>query len=303
MRLEGVTVALITPFDSKGDVNFEALKTLIFKLLEDGYDSFFVNSSTGEVTKLTVEERVEVARRVLDVVPSSSKVIAGTGTGDHRSTIEIVGRYKDVGVSAVLITPPYYIQYDWAGILAFYKRVLERIDVPTILYTIPLTVGYNIPVEVFELVAGEFSQVVGVKDSSGDFRYHMELIHLLGDRIQVLQGLDLFFVPSLIVGAHGGILAGPNFLRRIPLEEYRLVKEGRIEEAVRIHKRLVELWRFMGGCGLVGRVGGKFPTVYKVATQLVHGIDVGSPREPTPPLEEKEVEVLKGILRSLNLIQ
>lgn len=202
----------------------------------------------------------------------------------------------------MLITPPYYIQYDWAGILAFYKRVLEKVDLPTVLYTIPLTVGYNIPVEVFELVVREFSKVVGIKDSSGDFRYHIELLHLLGDKVQVLQGVDLFFVPSLILGAHGGILAGPNFLRKIPLEEYKLVKEGRVGEAVELHKRLVELWRFMGGCGLIGRVGGKFPTVYKVATQLVHGIDVGPPREPTPPLEEKEVEMLRNILRSLGLI-
>lgn len=117
---------------------------------------------------------------------------------------------------------------------------------PVILYTIPLATGYNIPVEVFELVANEYSQVVGVKDSSGDFRYHLDLIHLLGKRIAVLQGVDMLFVPSLIMGAHGGVLAGPNFLGKLPLEQYKLVKEGRVAEAIELHNRLMPLWRFMG---------------------------------------------------------
>jgi 4-hydroxy-tetrahydrodipicolinate synthase len=301
MKIEGVIAATVTPFTKDG-VNYEVLKILLSRIVEAGYQGIFPTSSTGEVTKLTPEERVKVIEVARDVAKGKALVVGGTGTGDHLSTIEIARRYKDVGVDVLLITPPYYIQYDWAALYAFYKKVLDKVDMPTILYTIPLATGYNIPVEVFELVANEYSQVVGVKDSSGDFRYHLDLIHLLGRRLSVLQGLDMLFVPSLVMGAHGGVLAGPNFLGRITLEQYRLVKEGRIQEAVALHNKLMPLWRFMGGCGLVGKLGGKWPTLYKVATQLVHGIDMGPPREPLPPIDDKDRKELEKLLKELGLI-
>ncbi|CCC81204.1 dihydrodipicolinate synthase family protein [Thermoproteus tenax] len=297
MRLEGVIAATVTPFTKDG-VNYEALKLLLERLASQGY-GLFPSSSTGEVTKLKPEERIRVAELAVDVARGRVPVIAGTGTGDHLSTIEMARKYKDVGVDAVLVTPPYYIQGDWAGIYAFYKKVLDAVDVPVVLYTIPLAVGYNIPAEVFDLVTTEYSNVVAVKDSSGDFRYHMELIYLIGNRTSVLQGVDMFFVPSLIVGARGGILGGPNFLGQLPLRLYHMVKEGRIAEAVEIHQKLMELWRFMGGCGLTGKLGGKWPTLYKVATQLVTGIDMGPPREPLPPVDDKDKAELKRILDKL----
>jgi dihydrodipicolinate synthase (EC 4.2.1.52) len=247
MKIEGVIVATVTPFTKDG-VNYGGLKTLLSKVVEAGYHGVFPTSSTGEVTKLTPEERVRVMEVAKEAAGGKALVVGGTGTGDHISTIEIARKYKEVGVDMLLITPPYYIQYDWAALYAFYKKVLNKVDMPTILYTIPLATGYNIPVEVFELVANEYSQVVGVKDSSGDFRYHLDLIHLLGRRLSVLQGLDMLFVPSLVMGAHGGVLAGPNFLGHITLEQYRLVKEGKdpggrghaqqVDAAVEVHGRL-----------------------------------------------------------------
>ncbi|MCX8136075.1 dihydrodipicolinate synthase family protein [Pyrobaculum aerophilum] len=301
MKLEGVIVATVMPF-AKDGVNYEGLRLLLSKIVEAGYHGVFPTSSTGEVTKLSAEERVRVMQLAKEVAGGKALVVAGTGTGDHVSTIDIARKYKDVGVDAILITPPYYIQYDWAALYAFYKKVLDKVDIPVILYTIPLATGYNVPVEVFEMVAGEYSQVVGVKDSSGDFRYHLDLIHLLGKRLSVLQGLDMLFVPSLVMGAHGGILAGPNFLGKITLEQYLLVKEGKIAEAVALHNKLMPLWRFMGGCGLVGKLGGKWPTLYKLATQLVHGIDMGPPREPLPPVDDKDRRELEKILKELGLI-
>jgi 4-hydroxy-tetrahydrodipicolinate synthase len=301
MNIEGVIVATVTPFTKDG-VNYGGLKTLLSKVVEAGYHGVFPTSSTGEVTKLAPEERVRVMEVAKEAAGGKALVVGGTGTGDHISTIEIARRYKDVGVDVLLVTPPYYIQYDWAALYAFYKKVLDKVDMPTILYTIPLATGYNIPVEVFELIANEYSQVVGVKDSSGDFRYHLDLIYLLGRRLSVLQGLDMLFVPSLLMGAHGGVLAGPNFLGRITLEQYRLVKEGRVQEAVALHNKLMPLWRFMGGCGLVGKLGGKWPTLYKVAAQLVHGIDMGPPREPLPPIDDKDKKELERLLKELGLI-
>lgn len=300
--IQGVIAATVMPFTKDG-VNYEGLATLLRRIVESGYHGVFPTSSTGEVTKLTIEERVKVMALAKEVAGGRAVVVGGTGTGDHLSTIEVARRYRDVGVDVLLITPPYYIQYDWAGIYAFFKKVLDKVDMPVILYTIPLATGYNIPVEVFELVASEYSQVVGVKDSSGDFRYHLDLIHLLGKRVAVLQGLDMLFVPSLIMGAHGGVLAGPNFLGRLPLEQYKLVKEGKVAEAVALHNKLMPLWRFMGGCGLVGKLGGKWPTLYKLAAQIVHGVDMGPPREPLPPVDDKDVKELEKLLRELGLVK
>ncbi|MFN3803810.1 MAG: dihydrodipicolinate synthase family protein [Pyrobaculum sp.] len=296
--IEGVIVATVTPFTKEG-VNYDGLRELLSKIVAEGYHGVFPTSSTGEVTKLTPDERVKAMEVAREAAGGKALVVAGTGTGDHLSTIEMARRYKDVGVDMLLITPPYYLQPDWAAVYAFYKKVLDKVDMSVILYTIPLATGYNIPVEVFELVAQEYSQVVAVKDSSGDFRYHLDLIYLLGRRLSVLQGLDMLFVPSLVMGARGGVLAGPNFLGRITLDQYRLVREGKISEALALHNRLMPLWRFMGGCGLVGRLGGKWPTLYKLAAQIVHGIDMGPPREPLPPVDDKDRKELERLLKDL----
>ncbi len=296
--MEGVIVATVMPF-AKDGINYDGLRQLLSHVVSLGYHGVFPTSSTGEVTKLSVEERVKVMEVAKEVAGGKAMVVGGTGTGDHISTIEIAKKYKDVGVDALLVTPPYYVQPDWAAVYAFYKRVLDKVDMPTILYTIPLATGYNVPVEVFELAAQEYSQVVAVKDSSGDFRYHLDLIHLLGRRLSVLQGLDMLFVPSLLMGAHGGVLAGPNFLGRVTLDQYLLVRGGKIQEAIALHNKLMPLWRFMGGCGLVGKLGGKWPTLYKLATQIVHNIDMGPPREPLPPVDDKDRRELERLLREL----
>lgn len=298
MRLGGVIAATVTPF-AKDGINYEALRKLLERLASMGY-GLFPTSSTGEVTKMSVEERLAVTKLALEVGGGKVPVVAGTGTGDHISTIEIVKKYKDLGVDAVLITPPYYTQPDWAAVYAFYKKVLDKVDVPVILYNIPMAVGYNIPAEVFDLITSEYSQVVAVKDSSGDFRYLMELVFLIGNRAAVYQGVDMFYVPSLVFGASGGILGSPNFLGRLPLRLYEMVKEGRVAEAVEIHKKLVELWRFMGGCGLAGKLGGKWPTLYKIATEIVTGIEMGPPREPLPPVDDKDRQELRRILEKLS---
>ncbi len=302
MDLSGVTVAIVTPFNKDLSVNYEAAKTIMERMVELGYHGLFPASSTGEVTKLSIEERVKLAETALSVAGGRALVMAGTGTGDHVSTIDIIRKYRDVGVNAVVVTPPYYIQYDWAALYAFYRKVLEKADIPVVLYTIPLAVGYNVPSEVFELLVNEYSAVVGIKDSSGDFRYHLDLLHLVGGKVAVLQGLDMFLVPSLVMGSHGAVLGSPNFLGDIPLAMYRLVKEGKLGDALALHGRLMPLWRFMGGCGLTGKLGGKWPTLYKLATELALGMDMGPPREPTPPIDDRDRAELEKLLRELGVL-
>ncbi len=303
MDLSGVTVAIVTPFNRDLSVNYDAAKTIMERMLELGYHGIFPASSTGEVTKLSMEERVKLAEVAVSVASNRAVVMVGTGTGDHISTIETLKRYRDVGVDAVVITPPYYIQYDWAALYAFYRKVLEKADTPTILYTIPLAVGYNVPSEVFELLVDEYSVVVGVKDSSGDFKYHLDLLHLVGRKVAVLQGLDMFLVPSLVMGSHGAILGSPNFLGDLPLTMYKLVKGGKLGDALSLHEKLMPLWRFMGGCGLTGKLGGKWPTLYKLAAELALGIDMGPPREPTPPIDDRDRAELERLLRGLGILK
>ncbi len=303
MDLSGVTVAVVTPFNRDLSVNYDAARAIMERMLELGYHGLFPASSTGEVTKLSIEERVKLAETAMSVAGNRAVVMVGTGTGDHISTIEALRKYRDVGVDAVVITPPYYMQYDWAALYAFYRKVLEKADVPAILYTIPLAVGYNVPSEVFELLVNEYSVVIGVKDSSGDFKYHLDLLHLVGKKVAVLQGLDLLLVPSLVMGSHGAILGSPNFLGDLPLTMYKLVKGGKLGDALSLHERLMPLWRFMGGCGLTGRLGGKWPTLYKLAAELALGIDMGPPREPTPPIDDRDRAELERLLRGLGVLK
>ena len=292
MRLSGITVAMVTPFTKDG-VNLSAAAELARRLAEEGYSSLFPNSSTGEVTKLSVEERVALARAVREAVSSNVLVMSGTGTGDADSAIRIARMYLDVGVDAIVITPPYYAKPDPDSLKRFYDSILSKLDAPTILYTFPLVTGYNIPVEVLEHVATQHSHVAGVKDSSGDFTYHLRLIPALSNLTSVLQGIDELLVPSLVMGAAGGVLASPNFLGDIPLRLYKLATSGDIGEAVKLSMRLTNLWRALA----------KWPSAHRYATSLVRGIDLGPSREPSPTLSEDDKHAIEAELARLGILR
>ncbi len=275
MKLKGVIPAMVTPFRPDGSINVEALKELTYKLVEWGVHGLFPCSSTGEAAKLSYKERYEVLKTVVDAANGKVPVIAGVGFPDLRRTLKLAKEAEDLGVDALLIIPPYYQRPSPQALCSHYRAVSEHVDLPIVIYNIPVFAGYDIGEGVVRTCVESVSQIVALKDSSGNFPRYMKMLYELGGRISVMQGLDQLFYPSLVVGGPGGFLGGANALAPLEVEIYRLVGEGRYKDALKIHKLVVKLMSMMGE--------GDFPYLIKFATTAATGIDVGAPRPPASP--------------------
>jgi 4-hydroxy-tetrahydrodipicolinate synthase len=269
-RLEGVMPAVVTPFDKDENLDEDSFRRLIDWLIEKGITGIVPCGTTGEFSLMKPEERRRVIEVCVDQVNGRIPVIAGTGDTATKLVIEATRHAKDVGADAAIIVNPYYLRpRGWRGIYDHYLKIAEAVDFPIVLYNIPQLTGQYIPWQVVEDLA-EVDNIVGLKDSSGDLKYLMSVLEKVGDKIDVVVGWDEVVLPALAAGATGMILASANVIAPIWLEIYRHVKEGRLEEARSLHRRIQKFTRHITATGALG---------CKVCLRYM-GIEVGSTRSP-----------------------
>jgi len=279
-----------TFFKKDCTVNFEVLIKLIDKLAEWGYDKVVINGSTSEVVKLSVDERINIAEYVVENCKSKITIISGTGTPCAYSTISLIRTYRDLSINYILLTPPYYVKPSFESLEKFYDEVISKVDVNVILYNIPTLVGYELPISLIEKLINNYGQVIGVKDSSGNFRYFLELLHRLNGRVSILQGIDELLIPSLIMGCSGAIIASPNYLKDVPLRIYRLIESKNYDKVVELHRELMNLWLL---------IRGKWPSIEKKLTCEALGVCSECEREPIPKVSEEELDSILNVSRRI----
>jgi len=293
---EGVIPALITPFNHKFEVDFEALKRHVEWLIDKGVNAIVPCGTTGEFVNLSVEERMRIIETVVDEVNGRIPVIAGSGAASTKIALEFTKHAEDVGADAALIVSPFYLKPTDKEIFEHYEKIASSVDIPILLYNIPQCTGVHIPWWVVEGLA-EIDNIVGIKDSSGNMPYFMTLIEKLYGKFSLICGHDEIVLPALVAGASGVILASANFIPEIWLKIYELVKNKRnIDEAREIHRKYQTVFRF------IARFGGPLPV--KSSLKMM-GIDVGKARRPLMigglmPYEVEEE--LRRRLESLSLI-
>ncbi|MFP8957381.1 dihydrodipicolinate synthase family protein [Natrialbaceae archaeon A-CW3] len=208
--LEGITCPLVTPFDDAGAVDEDALESLVDALLEGGIDGLFPCGTTGEFASLTFEERRRIVELTVDRVDGDVPVLAGAAATSVAETLEYVETAADLGADAAVVVPPYFhTATDPAGNQDFFERVADESPLPLLLYNIPSCTGRPIALETLEAVA-DHEAIIGLKDSSGDFEYFLDAMRRTPDSFCCLQGFDTLLVPSLRMGADGGINALSN---------------------------------------------------------------------------------------------
>jgi len=251
-RLEGVMPAVVTPFDKHEAFEEQAFRNLIDWLIEKGITGIIPCGTTGEFSLMTHGERAKVIEVCVDQVNGRIPVIAGTGDTATKLVIDATGHAKDVGADAAIIVNPYYLRPKGGkGIYDHYLSIAEAVDLPIVLYNIPSTTGQYIPWQVIEDLA-EVENIVGLKDSSGDMKYMMSVLEKVSDKIDVVVGWDEIVLPALAAGANGMILASANVIAPIWLEIYEKVKEGKLDEAREIHRRIQKFTRHIVASGALG---------------------------------------------------
>ncbi len=272
-RPGGVNPALITPFTRDDGVDEAALRQLL-RFVRPHVDGVVPCGTTGEFVNMSPAERRQVLEICLDEVGGQIPVIAGTGAASTREAIELARHAEEAGAAACLVVTPYYLHPSDKGIYQHFYEIAKAVGLPLILYNIPQTVDAYLPREVLEDLS-EIDNIVGLKDSSGNLPYMMEVLEMTQGRLDVLVGHDEVVLPALAGGCSGMILASAQVFPEVWQEVLRKVQEGDVEGARRAQKEVQKLAR------IFVRYGGG--VAVKAALNMM-GLQVGHPRRPLKPV-------------------
>ncbi len=236
----GSIVALLTPFNSDGEVDYDSLKNLVEFHVESGTDGIVAVGTTGESATLTVEEHVKVVNKVVEFAAGRIKVIAGTGANATHEAVTFSRLLNDSGIDGILSVTPYYNKPTQEGLYLHYKAVAEVSEVPVILYNVPgRTVVDLLPETVARL--SKIDKIVALKDATGDLERVAIHRELCDESFVLLSGDDATGLEFVRLGGDGVISVSNNIAAADMAKLFKLAKEGRFEEATEIDNRLTKL--------------------------------------------------------------
>lgn len=236
----GSGVAIVTPFDENGGVNFEAFGRLIDFQIENGTDAIIVCGTTGEASTLTDDEQIDTIRYAVEKVAKRVPVIAGAGSNDTKHGINLCKRSEQAGVDGLLIVTPYYNKTTQRGLVKYYSDIAGAVDVPIIMYSVGSRTGLNIAPE----TAAELSKIeniVGIKEASGNIGQVVKIAALCGDSLDIYSGNDDQIIPLLSVGGKGVISVLANVAPRNTHDMVMEYLEGDRQRAIKLQLEAMDL--------------------------------------------------------------
>lgn len=284
-----VSTAMVTPFDHKGNIDFEKTTQLINYLISNGSDALVIAGTTGESPTLSTEEKLALFRHSVKVVDGRVPVVAGTGSNNTYASIELTKKAEEIGVDAIMIVAPYYNKPNQEGLYQHFKTIAESTELPVMLYNIPGRSVINMSVDTIVRLA-ELPNVVALKDASGDLDAMTAIIAQTSDDFALYSGDDGLTLPVLAIGGTGIISVASHVIGNEMQEMVKLYESGNPKEAAKIHQRIVPVMKSL--------FAAPSPTPVKTALQL-KGLDVGSVRLPLVPLTEEERQTLVSTLNTL----
>lgn len=238
--ISGSLVALVTPMDSRGNLDWQALDRLIEFHLNEGTDGIVAVGTTGESATLDMEEHKEVIRRVVDKVAGRIPVIAGTGANSTSEAVELTEDARSVGADACLLVTPYYNKPTQEGLYQHFRFIAEAVDIPQILYNVPgRTACDMLPDTVVRLA--DIDNIIGIKEATGDLQRARELIDRVGDRMAIYSGDDPTAVELILMGGKGNISVTANVAPRLMHQLCEAALNGDAETARRLNEQLMPL--------------------------------------------------------------
>jgi 4-hydroxy-tetrahydrodipicolinate synthase len=284
-----IVTAMVTPFDRKGNIDFDKTTQLIQYLLENGTDSLVVAGTTGESPTLTTEEKVALFRHVVSVVNGRVPVIAGTGSNNTRASIELTRKAEAVGVDAIMIVAPYYNKPNQEGLYQHFKAIAESTSLPIMVYNIPGRSVVNISVDTLVRLA-EIPNVVALKDASGNLDAMAEVMARTKEEFLLYSGDDGLTLPVMAIGGAGVVSVASHVIGHEMQQMISAFEAGDHSKAAKLHQTLLPIMK--------GLFAAPSPVPVKTALQL-KGLDVGSVRLPLVPLTEQERNELMGLLQNI----
>ncbi len=281
-----VLTAMVTPFDAQMQIDYRAAADLARYLADNGTQGIVVAGTTGESPTLTKEEKIKLFVTVKEAVGDRVAVIAGTGSNNTATSVELTREAEKIGVDGVMLVVPYYNKPSQDGLYNHFKMVAEATSLPIMLYNIPGRTGINLlPTTVVQLA--KTSNIVAIKEAGGSLDQAGLLLSTLPDGFRVYSGDDNLTLPMLAIGAYGVVSVAAHIIGPKMQAMIKAYLDGQVQEAARLHLELMPVFK------VLFITSNPVPVKYALNAR---GINVGGVRPPLAPPTADEEASLKKIL-------
>jgi len=244
-KFYGTGVAMVTPFEADGQVDYAALGRLIDHLIDGGLEYLVSLGTTGESATLSAEERKQVFAYTAKKVAGRVGLVAGIAGNNTLDVVDQVKTFDTRGYDAILSASPQYNKPTQEGIYQHYKAIAGAATLPVILYNVPSRTGSNISAETTVRLARDFKNIIGIKEASGNFDQMNQIMRDKPAEFLMISGDDPITLPMIALGAAGVISVVGNVLPDKTSEMTRLCLAGDYKSAQKIHTQLIDFTRLM----------------------------------------------------------
>ncbi len=291
VEISGIIVPILTPFKDDESLNIDEFRSQIDRLIEAGVHGIFVGGTNGEAYALSQDEKLELFDVALDQIGGRVPFYAGTGCITTRDTIALSRKALEMGADVLSIITPSFAAANQNELYRHYRSVAEAVDAPIVLYNIPARTGNALSPDTVRRLAVDCPNIVGAKDSSGNFdnmKQYIELTSAIGKDFSVLSGNDQLILPSLVFGGKGGIAGCANVFPHTLVSIYENFRNGDFNAAWKAQDSI----RALRNCFKYGNPN----TIVKEATRLL-GYPVGSCRSPFNDISPDCAKALSNALK------
>ena len=291
-KFKGLGIALVTPFDKNGEVDYVALRRLLDYQLSNGADFLCILATTAETPCLTKEEKQKIKDIIVEKVNGSIPVLMGCGGNNTAAVVEEINTADFTGIDGILSVCPYYNKPSQEGIYQHFKAIAQSTSMPVLLYNVPGRVGVNIKAETTLRLARDCENVVAIKEASGNFTQIDDIIKNKPKDFDVLSGDDGITFPLMTMGATGVISVIGNALPKEFGRMVRLAAQGDFSSALQIHHKFTELFKLLFVDGNPAGVKAMLNNMGIIQNEL---------RLPLVPAKITTMSEIAAIIKELNI--
>ena len=291
---KGAGVALVTPMNEDGSVNFKKIEELVEFQIANGTDAIIACGTTGESATLPIEEHLKVIKTCIEVANKRVPIIAGAGSNSTASAIYTSTQSEKMGADGLLLVTPYYNKATQNGLVKHFTTIADSVKIPVILYNVGSRTGINMTASTTAKLVKTVDNIVGIKEASGNISQVAEIMNLMDGNIDMYSGNDDQIVPLLSLGGIGVISVLSNVA---PKETHDIVAkylEGDVAGSRDLQLKMVPLIK-----ALFCEVN---PIPVKAAMNMM-GMEVGSLRLPLTEMEDQNKVILEQELRKVGLLK
>jgi 4-hydroxy-tetrahydrodipicolinate synthase len=295
VAIKGIIPPILTPMNEDESINEKELRHQVNRMIDAGVHGIFAFGTNGESYALTAEEKIRILEIVVEETKHRIPVYAGTGCVTTAETIKMSKKAQEIGADVLSVIVPWFAAASQDELYDHYKAVAEAVELPIVLYNIPARTGNALAPATVARLAKDIPNIMGAKDSSGNFdnmKQYIELTSDLDKDFSVLSGNDSLILPALVFGGKGGIAGCANVFPRTMVEIYEAFTAGDMERA----KKVQDSIRIFRNCFKFGNPN----TIVKLAAGLL-GDPVGPCRKPFCKITEQGMTELKRTLEVCKL--